>query len=184
MKALPSRDAKKMMHHIFRLYDTNGDGTIDFVEFMVNRRTHSKPYISFIKYSKIDRLSDNDRWNPRGSIDEDIQSLRCQQVWGSRILSAKNNMTSDGEITKKELKKLLKDMHGLIKAEDADKASDDMIATTTLAEMDGNEDGKISLQEYITACLGKEEFSKMLTLKIIDIFVDEENVEEKGEPAE
>ena len=75
-------------------------------------------------------------------------------------------------------------MHGLIKAEDADKASDDMIATTTLAEMDGNEDGKISLQEYITACLGKEEFSKMLTLKIIDIFVDEENVEEKGEPAE
>ena len=99
-------------------------------------------------------------------------------------MSARINMTSDGEITKKELKKLLKDMHGLIKAEDADKASDDMIATTTLAEMDGNEDGKISLQEYITACLGKEEFSKMLTLKIIDIFVDEENVEEKGEPAE
>ena len=81
MKALPSRDAKKMMHHIFRLYDTNGDGTIDFVEFMVNRRTHSKPYISlFIKCSKIDRLSDNDRWNTRGSLDEDIQSLRCQQV--------------------------------------------------------------------------------------------------------
>ena len=80
MKALPSRDAKKMMHHIFRLYDTNGDGTIDFVEFMVNRRTHSKPYTSHIKCYKIDCLSDNDRWNTRGSLDEDIQSLRCQQV--------------------------------------------------------------------------------------------------------
>ena len=66
-------------------------------------------------------------------------------------------------------------MNGLIKAENPERASDDMIATTTLAEMDDNEDGKISLEEFIGACLEKEEFSKMLTLKIIEIFVDEEN---------
>ena len=90
---------------------------------------------------------------------------------------------SDGVITKKELKKLLKDMHGLIKADDATKATEDMIATTTLAEMDENCDGKITLDEYIEACLGKDEFSKMLTLKIIDIFIDEDEAEE-GEPAE
>ena len=74
-------------------------------------------------------------------------------------------------------------MHGLIKADDPDKATDDMIATTTLAEMDENGDGKITLDEYIKACLEKEEFSQMLTMKIIDIFIDEE-VEEKVEPAE
>ena len=74
-------------------------------------------------------------------------------------------------------------MHGLIKEENADKASDEMIATTTLAEMDNNEDGKISLEEYIKACLGNKEFTRMLTLKIIDIFAEEEK-EEKGEPAE
>jgi len=74
-------------------------------------------------------------------------------------------------------------MHGLIKEEEAEKASDEIISTTTLAEMDDNEDGKISLDEYIKACLGKEEFTRMLTLKIIDIFADEET-EEKGEPAE
>ena len=90
---------------------------------------------------------------------------------------------SDGVITMKELKKLLKDMHGLIKADDAAKATEDMIATTTLAEMDENCDGKITLDEYIEACLGKDEFSKMLTLKIIDIFIDEDEAEE-GEPAE
>ena len=102
------------------------------------------------------------------------------------LISSELNLSSssDGEISKKELKKLLKAMHGLIKEENAEKASDEMIATTTLAEMDNNEDGKISLEEYIKACLEKEEFSRMLTLKIIDIFVAEEEKEEKGEPAE
>ena len=80
---------------------------------------------------------------------------------------------------------MLKDMHGLIKADDPDQASDDMIAATTLAEMDENGDEKITLDEYIKACLENEEFSKMLTMKIIDIFIDEvEEEEEKGEPAE
>ena len=54
-----------------------------------------------------------------------------------------------------------------------------MVATTTLAEMDEDGDGKISLDEYIKACMDKEAFSKMLTLKIIDIFVqDDEETEE------
>ena len=101
------------------------------------------------------------------------------------LISSELNLSSssDGEISKKELKKLLKAMHGLIKEENAEKASDKMIATTTLAEMDNNEDGKISLEEYIKACLGNKEFTRMLTLKIIDVFAEEEK-EEKGEPAE
>ena len=88
------------------------------------------------------------------------------------------DVNSDGEITKKELKKMLKDMHGLIKADNADKATDEMIATTTLAEMDEDGDGRITLDEYIKACLEKEEFSKMLTMKIIDIFIDEDQEED------
>merc|ERR1712025_642147 len=34
-KALPNEDAKKMEKHMFRIYDTNDDGTVDFVEFML-----------------------------------------------------------------------------------------------------------------------------------------------------
>ena len=63
------------------------------------------------------------------------------------------------------------------------KATDDMIATTTLAEMDDDSDGKISLEEYIKACMEKEQFTRMLTLKVIDIFVQDEN-EENQEDAE
>ena len=35
IKALPRKDAKKMENHLFRLYDTNNDGSIEFTEFMV-----------------------------------------------------------------------------------------------------------------------------------------------------
>jgi len=147
--ALPRKDAKKLENHMFRLYDTNDDGSIDFTEFMLVYLIMSE-----------------------GSPEEVL--TRIFRVF---------DVNSDGEITKKELKKMLKDMHGLIKADDVEKATDEMIASTTLAEMDENGDGKITLEEYIKACLGKEEFSKMLTMKIIDIFIDEDK-EEEGEPTE
>ena len=34
-QALPKKDSSKLEKHVFRIYDTNGDGYIDFVEFMV-----------------------------------------------------------------------------------------------------------------------------------------------------
>ena len=34
-KALPGKDASKMEKHVFRIYDTNNDGYIDFPEFMI-----------------------------------------------------------------------------------------------------------------------------------------------------
>ena len=34
-EALPKKDVTKMEKHVFRVYDTNKDGYIDFVEFMV-----------------------------------------------------------------------------------------------------------------------------------------------------
>ena len=72
------------------------------------------------------------------------------------------------------LTKSTQDMYGLLKAEDANVAADKMIAKSAFAEMDKNEDGKVTLEEFRTACLGREEFSKMLAVKVIDIFVDED----------
>merc|ERR1711936_1444967 len=34
-KALPKKDAGKMEKHVFRIYDSNNDGYIDFTEFML-----------------------------------------------------------------------------------------------------------------------------------------------------
>jgi len=139
-KAMPKKDASKMEKHVFRIYDANNDGYIDFVEFMIIYHIMGDGAPEEV-LGKIFRLFD---------------------------------YNSDGTISNKEMKRLIKDMYGLIKADDPNAASEAMIAKTAFAEMDKNEDGKVSQEEFITACMNQEEFSKMLALHVIDIFVEEE----------
>ena len=49
-----------------------------------------------------------------------------------------------------------------------------MITATAFAEMDKDEDGKVTTEEFIAACMAQEEFSKMLALKVIKIFIEDE----------
>merc|ERR1712002_673037 len=139
-KALPKKDASKMEKHVFRIYDSNNDGYIDFTEFML---------IFFL-------MSD-------GSPQEVLTKI-------FRVF----DVNSDGTITQKEMTKLIKDMYSLLKEEDPNLAARDLVAKSAFAEMDKNEDGKVTTAEFIDACLSKEEFSKMLALKVIDIFVEDD----------
>lgn len=139
-KALPKKDANKMTKHVFRIYDENDDGYVDFPEFMVVYTIMSDGTPEEV-LTKIFRVFD---------------------------------VNSDGTITQKELKRLIKDMYGLLVTDGAEKKTKDMITSGAFKEMDKDEDGKVSMQEWIDACLGQEEFSKMLALKIIDIFVEDE----------
>ena len=38
-QVIPDSDGDKMKEHIFRVFDKNGDGSIDFSEFMVSKRS-------------------------------------------------------------------------------------------------------------------------------------------------
>merc|ERR1711881_630781 len=140
-KALPKKDASKMEKHVFRIYDSNNDGYIDFSEFML---------IFFI-------MSD-------GTPEEVLTKI-------FRVF----DVNSDGTITQKEMTKLIKDMYGLLKSEDPNLAAKDLVSKSAFAEMDKDQDGKVTTAEFIKACLGQEEFSKMLALKVIDIFVEDES---------
>jgi len=138
-KAIPGKDAKKMEDHVFRIYDSNNDGYIDFPEFMI---------IYFIMNE--------------GSPQEVLSRI-------FRVFDCNN----DGTISMKEMKRLIKDMYGMLKSEDPNVATKDFVAKTAFAEMDENQDGKVTSEEFIKACMEKDEFTKMLTLKIIDIFVED-----------
>merc|ERR1712076_243145 len=107
-KAMPKKDASKMEKHVFRIYDSNNDGYIDFIEFMV---------IFHI-------MSD-------GSPEEVLGKI-------FRVF----DVNSDGTINAKEMKRLIKDMYGLIKADDPEAESKDLMAKSAFAEMDKDADGK------------------------------------------
>ena len=138
-KALPKKDACKMEKHVFRIYDANKDGFIDFEEFMI----------------VFHIMSD-------GSNEEVLRKI-------FRVF----DVNCDGTISRKELTKLIRDMYGLLKTEDPDIASKEKIAKTAFAEMDKDNDGKITEDEFVQSCLGQQQISKMLALKVIDILVDE-----------
>ena len=140
VKAVPKKDAKKMEKHLFRMYDSDSDGFIDFTEFMLVFHIMSE-----------------------GAPEEVLTKIF--HVF---------DVNGDGVISVKEMNKLIKDMYGLLKTEDPNIAAKNLIAKTAFAEMDKNEDGKVSKEEFVKACMGQEEISKMLTLKIVDIFVDDE----------
>merc|ERR1711874_716772 len=117
MGALPKKAAVKMSDHLFRIYDKDNNGKIDFVELMAVYQIMAK-----------------------GSP---------EQVLNQIFLAFDTNR--DGYINPKE-----------------------MIATNAFKEMDKNANGKITADEFVTACMAQDSFSKLLAIKIMDIFVDDE----------
>ena len=84
------------------------------------------------------------------------------------------DVNSDGSISIKEMQRLVKDLYGLLKHSDPNQASKELIAKTAFSEMDQDNDGLVSMDEFVRAVLGQEQFSKMLTMNIMSIFMDEE----------
>jgi len=138
-QAIPKQDAEKVEKHVFRIYDTNGDGYIDFVEFMV---------VFYV-------LSE-------GSPEEVLGKL-------FRVF----DVNSDGSISIKEMQRLVADLYGLLSHKDPSSASKELIATTAFREMDTDGDGAVTCEEFKKAVLGQEQFSKMLTMEVMSIFMDD-----------
>jgi len=139
-KAMPKKDAKKMEKHIFRMYDTDGKGGIDFTEFMI-----------------LFHIMDDGT---------------PEQVLG-RIFRV-FDVNGDGVITSEEMKRIIKDMYDMIKLQNEDLAKEEDLAKVVFEEMDKDKDGKITCQEFISACLARAEISKLLAINIIDIFVTDD----------
>ena len=82
------------------------------------------------------------------------------------------DINNDGTVSQKELGRIVKDLFHLFTKEDnPDKASQEVLATKAFQEMDTNGDGRVTEEEFIKACLNHETISKMLALKVIDVFI-------------
>merc|ERR1712183_713639 len=133
-KGLPkfSQDeAEKMENHIFRIYDKNQNGFIDFHEFMTVFMilTGEEPKTVL---ERVFRIFDVD---------------------------------SNGTITREEMLILVTDMHKMIE-DDIENNSDEDMATNAFEEMDTDEDGLVTMEEFMQAVLGQKQFSKFLAVNI------------------
>jgi len=137
----PDRDLSKIESHIFRMYDKNGDGHIDFREFMI---------VLYIMSN--------------GTPEENLKQI-------FRIFDINN----DGTLEPKELDKLVKDLFQMFtKKDNPDMASHEDLANKAFQEMDANSDGRVTQEEFVKACLNQATISKMLALKVIDVFTGSE----------
>ena len=84
-----------------------------------------------------------------------------------RIFDVDNN----GVISKSELVKLVKDMSGLMSRTGTEKGlSVDELVESSWREMDTDRDNSITMDEFITSVLRHDKFSKLLAIKVLDMF--------------
>ena len=140
----PGTNTEALERHIFRMYDTNMDGYIDFKEFMV---------LLYIMSA--------------GTPEQNLEQI-------FRIF----DINGDGTISWKEMRKIVTDLFQLLGKEDNPaQATNEAIASMAFDEMDADSDGNITKEEFIQACLNHQTISTMLAMKIVEVFIpdDEEN---------
>ena len=83
------------------------------------------------------------------------------------------DIDNDGEVSISEFKKVITDLHNIVAINNnLDASIQDLLVEKAFIEMDINDDGKVTKEEFVGACLANKRFSRMLTLKLINIFVE------------
>ena len=102
------------------------------------------------------------------------KSIKCyeqQQYHDLKQIFRIFDINNDGTLSPDEMDKLVKDLSKMFtKKDNPNTMSHEELAHKAFKEMDADSDGKITQEEFVRACLNHETISKMLALKVIDVF--------------
>ena len=91
------------------------------------------------------------------------------------ISSNRFDENDDGVISHKEMKKFVKDIQALLTPSDLESISENNLVKTitkqAFSEMDRDNDGKVTEDEFVAATLAHEKVAKLLTMKIINCLI-------------
>ena len=152
----PDAKAENLENHIFPMYDFNGDGHIDFQEFMIVLYIMSSGTREE-NLGQIFRVFDTNR---DGTISQDEMKRIVKNLF---YLFKLDENVSSGQGGKQSKTK------SMMKQESKD------FAMKAFKEMDQNKDGKVTKEEFIAACLAQNldtgNVSAKLALGIVDVFI-------------
>lgn len=96
----------------------------------------------------------------------------CECVSKTNVISFRFDANGNGMISKKEMKKLIQDIYHLLDDGKPDKGNKNKKALTenAMREMDADNDGRISEEEFVKAVLNQQKVAKLLTLKVVQVF--------------
>ena len=75
----------------------------------------------------------------------------------------------NGSIDRKEMKKIVKDIHHLLQNEGS-AMNEKALTENAFKEMDANKDGRVSEEEFVRAIMSHEKVASLLALKIVQVF--------------
>ena len=157
----PDAKADNLENHIFPMYDFNNDGHIDFQEFMIVLYIMSAGTREE-NLGQIFRVFDT---NKDGTISEDEMIRIVKNLYYL--------FKFDEKINKEGGNKNAKKAKGMMKQNSKE------FAMKAFKEMDQNRDGKVTKEEFITACLAQSldegNLSAKLALGIVDVFVTDDS---------
>ena len=81
------------------------------------------------------------------------------------------DIDNDGKIDLEEMKVIVKDLMKL-KNNKKGNISIESLASSAFNDMDENEDGEISQEEFTKACLQRKMSSTMIALEIVKVFIE------------
>ena len=145
----------------YLMIHTDGDGHIDFREFMLALYVLSngtpEENLKQVKNWDLASFKSSARWYFQMSV---LQIFRIFDI------------DRDGTVSQKEVTRIVKDLFHLVKKEDnPDNVTLEAMAIKAFKEMDIDEDGQVTKEEFVKACLSQEGLVKMLTLKVVDLFI-------------
>lgn len=132
-----SGDPDKFCEHIFRTFDIDGNGSVDFKEFLLAIGVTSN-----------------------GSVEDRLK-------WAFRMY----DINGDGLIQIPEMKKIVQALYDMIgpSIEELPIENAEVRTKAIFNKMDSNKDGKLTREEFISACMEDQHLMELLNVNMRDM---------------